>query len=156
MALGNPPYYSHYAIAELFLQTALKGLKPGGRVQIVTKQGYLVMGQGGAIQFDPNNSVAITVAPDGTISQGSQVRGKLNVVGFNDPNLLKPVGDGFYHATDPNLVTGESDSMVRQGFLEEARKKPQRFRVIDASQPPESVHAQILAAVKPLLPGRAE
>ena len=50
----------------------------------------------------------------------------------------------------------EFHRLVRQGFLVESRKNPQRFRVIDASQPPESVHAQILAAVKPLLPGRAE
>jgi 16S rRNA (guanine1207-N2)-methyltransferase len=38
LVLGNPPYYSHYTIAELFLQTARLALKPGGRVQIVTKQ----------------------------------------------------------------------------------------------------------------------
>lgn len=66
---------------------------------------------------------------------------------------------GLARQQDHNRMEGESldfHRRVRQGFLEEARKKPQRFRVIDASQPPESVHAQILAAVKPLLPGRAE
>ncbi|MFV0443849.1 MAG: class I SAM-dependent methyltransferase [Planctomycetaceae bacterium] len=38
LVVGNPPYYSHYTIAELFLQTAKAALKPGGRVQMVTKQ----------------------------------------------------------------------------------------------------------------------
>lgn len=38
VALGNPPYYSHFTIAEIFLQTALEGLKPGGRVYIVAKE----------------------------------------------------------------------------------------------------------------------
>ncbi len=37
LALGNPPYFSDYRIAEVFLQAALAGLKPGGRVLMVTK-----------------------------------------------------------------------------------------------------------------------
>lgn len=38
LAIGNPPYYSHYTIAELFLQAAKRGLKPGGEVLMVSKQ----------------------------------------------------------------------------------------------------------------------
>lgn len=38
VALGNPPYYSHYQIAEIFLQSARRHLRPGGRVYMVTKQ----------------------------------------------------------------------------------------------------------------------
>lgn len=38
LVVGNPPYYSHYAIAELFLQTARRALRPGGMVLMVTKQ----------------------------------------------------------------------------------------------------------------------
>ncbi len=38
VAVGNPPYYSHFQIAEIFLQSALKHLKVGGRLYIVTKQ----------------------------------------------------------------------------------------------------------------------
>jgi 16S rRNA (guanine1207-N2)-methyltransferase len=37
VAVGNPPYFSHYQIAEIFLQAARKGLRPGGRVWMVTK-----------------------------------------------------------------------------------------------------------------------
>ncbi|SFI08918.1 class I SAM-dependent methyltransferase [Planctomicrobium piriforme] len=33
----NPPYFSHFQIAEIFLQSALRGLKPGGRLYMVTK-----------------------------------------------------------------------------------------------------------------------
>ena len=35
--LGNPPYFSNYRIAELFLQTAVRMLKPGGEIMIVSK-----------------------------------------------------------------------------------------------------------------------
>jgi 16S rRNA (guanine1207-N2)-methyltransferase len=37
LALGNPPYFSDYRIAELFLQSARQALKPGGTILIVTK-----------------------------------------------------------------------------------------------------------------------
>ncbi len=37
VALANPPYFSHFQIAEIFLQSARKGLKPGGRLYFVTK-----------------------------------------------------------------------------------------------------------------------
>lgn len=37
LLLGNPPYYSDFRISELFLQTAKTALRPGGRIQIVTK-----------------------------------------------------------------------------------------------------------------------
>ena len=37
LALANPPYFSNYAIADLFLDTAHRALKPKAKVQIVTK-----------------------------------------------------------------------------------------------------------------------
>jgi 16S rRNA G1207 methylase RsmC len=37
VAVGNPPYYSQYKIANLFLMAAHAALKPGGRVYMVTK-----------------------------------------------------------------------------------------------------------------------
>jgi 16S rRNA (guanine1207-N2)-methyltransferase len=37
LALGNPPYFGDHAIAELFLQSAHRALKPSGHILIVTK-----------------------------------------------------------------------------------------------------------------------
>ncbi len=37
LALANPPYFSNYAIADLFLDTAHRALKPKAKVMIVTK-----------------------------------------------------------------------------------------------------------------------
>lgn len=87
--------------------------------QLVTKQGYSVLGDGGPIQLDRAGAVAITVAPDGTITQGNEVRGKINLVTFNDPNLLNPVGGGYYLANSPGLQANpDGGSSVRQGVLE--------------------------------------
>jgi 16S rRNA (guanine1207-N2)-methyltransferase len=38
LAVGNPPYFGDYAIAELFIRTACDALVPGGRCLIVAKQ----------------------------------------------------------------------------------------------------------------------
>ncbi len=37
LALGNPPYYSHHRISEIFVAAAVRALKPGGRAHFVTK-----------------------------------------------------------------------------------------------------------------------
>ena len=37
LALANPPYFSRYRIAEIFLNGAARALKPGGTVIVVTK-----------------------------------------------------------------------------------------------------------------------
>jgi 16S rRNA (guanine1207-N2)-methyltransferase len=37
LVLANPPYFSNYAIAELFLDTAYRALKKGALVHVVTK-----------------------------------------------------------------------------------------------------------------------
>lgn len=38
LALANPPYFSNFRIAEIFVQAARNGLKLGGRLHFVTKQ----------------------------------------------------------------------------------------------------------------------
>jgi len=38
LALANPPYYSDFRIAQLFIDTAWKALAPGGTLLVVTKQ----------------------------------------------------------------------------------------------------------------------
>jgi 16S rRNA G1207 methylase RsmC len=38
LSLANPPYFSNFRIAEIFVQAAFNCLKPGGRLHFVTKQ----------------------------------------------------------------------------------------------------------------------
>jgi dTMP kinase len=47
--------------------------------------------------------------------------------------------------------TEQFHQRVRQAFLALARKYPERIKVIDASEPPEWVHREIVALVEPLL-----
>jgi dTMP kinase len=47
--------------------------------------------------------------------------------------------------------TEQFHQRVRQAFLSLARKYPERMKVINASQPPERIHREIVALVEPLL-----
>jgi flagellar basal body rod protein FlgG len=87
--------------------------------QLVTKQGYQVMGDGGQLQFDPANPAPITVSPTGDVSQGGEPKGRLRMVEFPQPELLSQAGAGYFIAQD-GTVPLPATSGVRQGFLEAA------------------------------------
>jgi dTMP kinase len=46
----------------------------------------------------------------------------------------------------------EYQARLRSGFLAEARRRPDRIRVVDAGPPPAAVHAAICREVAPLFP----
>jgi flagellar basal-body rod protein FlgF len=93
--------------------------------QFVTKQGYLVLGDGGPVQFDPNSSSPITVSATGEVSQGDQLRGRLRLVEFSQPQSLTAIGSGYFLADRPGMVPGQAaSSSVRQGFLEGSNTSP--------------------------------
>lgn len=58
---------------------------------------------------------------------------------------------GLNRQTDRNRMEAESLSFhrqVREGYLEEAARSPQRFRILNAAQSPEILHHAILQAVE--------
>ena len=125
LAIDGPAFFEVQLPAGGNAYTRDGEFKINAQGELVSKQGYLVLGEAGAIQLDRNNSGAISVAADGTVSQGSEIRGKLNLVAFNDPNLLTPASGGLYLAKDPNLQPlSENKSTLRQGFLEGANTSP--------------------------------
>ena len=92
--------------------------------QLVTNQGFPVLGEGGPIQLDPNNAAPVTMSPSGDISQGDQVKGRVRLVEFSQPGSLTPIGEGYFLA-DRSVVPGTaSTSSIRQGFLEGSNTSP--------------------------------
>jgi flagellar basal body rod protein FlgG len=89
--------------------------------QLVSKQGYLVMGDGGPIQLDPSNSSPISISATGEVSQGSDPKGKLQISDFSQPNLLTPISAGYFIASNPSIRPEDAPgTTVRQGFVEAA------------------------------------
>jgi flagellar basal body rod protein FlgG len=93
--------------------------------QLVTKQGYFVLGDSGPLQLDPANSTPISLSPTGEVSQGGSVKGRIRLVEFAKPNLLKPAGNGCFINPNPQSVpVAATTSQLRQGFLESANTSP--------------------------------
>jgi flagellar basal-body rod protein FlgF len=91
---------------------------------LVTKQGYPVLGENGPLQFDPNNSSAITVSATGDVSQGDQIVGKLQTTEFKNTGQLVRTGTGFFSAEKGAQPSASAATQVRQGFTEAANMSP--------------------------------
>lgn len=93
--------------------------------QLATKQGHVVLGDSGPIQLDRGNAAPLMISADGEVSQGTDRKGKLRIMDFNDPRLLTPIGGGSFMATNPSVRASEvREPSVRQGFLEAANTSP--------------------------------
>ena len=69
---------------------------------------------------------------------------------------LEAAAGRMCRALDRMELQGQSfQARVRAGFLTEAQRAPERICVIDATQPPEVVHAAVVAAVGRLKAGPA-
>ncbi len=94
---------------------------------LVTKQGYVVQGDGGAITLDPKGSPP-SISADGIVSQsvnGQDNRvGRLNVVRIANMSDLSKAGDGTYTLTSNAAALPATDAHVRQGFLEASNVNP--------------------------------
>jgi flagellar basal body rod protein FlgG len=89
--------------------------------QLVTAQGFPVLGESGPIRFDSDSSKAITVSASGQVSQGDVIKGKLQIAEFNRPGQLTSIGSGLFRADESNLKpSGDSTTQVRQGCVESA------------------------------------
>jgi flagellar basal-body rod protein FlgF len=95
--------------------------------QLVTKQGYLVLGTSGPLQINPNNPAAFTVSATGEVSQGEEQKGKLQLTNFKNPQQLTMISAGYFLADKPEAQPVPATStQVRQGFIEAANTSPTR------------------------------
>jgi flagellar basal-body rod protein FlgG len=97
---------------------------------LVTSAGLPVMGEGGPIQIDPANATPVSISSTGEVSQGSESRGKLKIVDFNEPKLLRFIGGGNFLADDANLTqTTPANTTVRQECVESSNTSPTKDMV---------------------------
>jgi flagellar basal-body rod protein FlgF len=120
--------------------------------ELVTAEGYQVLGESGPITFQPKDR-SIAISQDGTISvrEGSNAqtesqRGQLRVVSFDQPGRLQKDGTGVFQA--PAGVTPQADklSRVMQGTIEKSnvRSVIEMTRMIEVTRSYTHV-AEILA-----------
>jgi flagellar basal-body rod protein FlgF len=84
------------ANGEAYTRDGRFALGPGG--ELVTRNGDPVMGDGGPITLDPAAG-EVSIGKDGSLSQGEQVIGRLQVVAFDTPEALEKMGGNLWKAT---------------------------------------------------------
>lgn len=94
--------------------------------ELVTAEGFQVLGESGPITFQPKDR-DITISADGTISvrEGNSAktesqRGKLRVVGFERPQQLQKDGAGTFSAPQNITPLPDTESRLVQGAVEKS------------------------------------
>ncbi|MFM8939247.1 MAG: flagellar basal-body rod protein FlgF [Phenylobacterium sp.] len=92
--------------------------------RIVTQSGQPVLDPGGAeVIIDPRNG-PVEIARDGSISQGIEQVGRIDVVTFDSLSVLEKVGDNQFRNTSNAQPQPAPGSLVRQGMLEASNVNP--------------------------------
>lgn len=87
--------------------------------QLVTKEGYTVMGQGGSIQIDTRNPHPFSISASGEVGQGAESKGKLKLVDFTHPEQLQPLSGSYFAANNSSAgLQSSAKGTFRQGYVE--------------------------------------
>jgi flagellar basal-body rod protein FlgF len=108
--------------------------------RLVTQKGLPVLDDGGGeIVLDPADG-QLSVAEDGTLTQGDISVGKLGVVTFRTLATLEKAGDNLYRNTSTQQPQPAEAAHVRQGMLESSNVQPilEITRMIEVSRAYES------------------
>jgi len=88
--------------------------------QLVTAQGYPVLGAGGPVNISGSGTVNIT--PDGTVLVNNQASGTIDVVNVTNPKTLQKVGANMFTGRNGDAPvttpTDPGESKIYQGYLE--------------------------------------
>ena len=110
--------------------------------RLTTQAGDTVSDDGGGeITIDPAKPGQVSIAPDGTVSQGTERIGKIGVFKFDSLSALEKTGDNLYQNPSNQQATAVTDPRVRQGMLEGSNVNPilQITRMIEVSRAYEQV-----------------
>jgi flagellar basal-body rod protein FlgF len=99
-------------------------LDPAGR--LVTMAGQPVLDDGGGEIVIDTERGRVSIAADGTVSQGEERVAKVGVGRFQELSVLAKVGDNLYRNTSNQQPQAAAAAKVRQGMLEGSNVQPIR------------------------------
>lgn len=126
------------AAGERYTRDGRFTLGPEGR--LTTQAGDPVQGEGGDIVVNPELG-PVSIAIDGTVSQGVNKVGKIAVVAFDDLSGLSKAGDNLFSNTSNLQPQPSTAARVHQGMLEGSNVNSilQVTRLIEISRAYESM-----------------
>jgi flagellar basal-body rod protein FlgF len=109
--------------------------------RLVTEDGAALLDEGGGdIAIDPKLG-PVTIAKDGTVSQGAERLGKVGLVKFDQLSVLEKVGENRYRNSSNAQPQAATESVIQQGMLEGSNVKPiaEITRMIEVTRAYESM-----------------
>jgi len=125
---------------ERYTRNGALQISPQG--ELVTSEGYQVLGDGGPIAFQTQDN-GITINPEGTVSVKDPsnstvaiIRGQLRVVSFSQAQRLQKEGGSTFNAPAGMPAGPSTKSVVVQGALEKSNVRPiiEMSRMIEVSR----------------------
>jgi flagellar basal-body rod protein FlgF len=109
--------------------------------RLTTQAGQPVLDEGGGEIVLDLEKGAITIATDGTVSQGAERVGKVGVYKFDTLSVLEKKGDNLLANTSNAQPAPATEAKVRQGMLEGSNVQPilEITRMIEVSRAYEQV-----------------
>jgi flagellar basal-body rod protein FlgF len=105
-------------------------LQVNSQGELVTSEGYRILGDGGPIAFQPQDT-GITINPEGTVSvkDGANatieiIRGRLRLVNFTRPQRLQKEGGSTFSTPADMPAAPSTTARVVQGALEKSNVRP--------------------------------
>ena len=95
-------------------------LDPQG--EVVTSNGYLLQGDGGAPIVVPTGASDVTISPDGTVSTPQGTAGHIPVVTFANPQLMTAEANNLYNTSE--AAQPVTTTQVMQGTVEDSNLQP--------------------------------
>ncbi len=86
--------------------------------QLVTKEGYPVLGDGAPITLEDTTGSGVWLSEDGHFFVDETIASKIDVVSFDNPQALKRMGSNYFQATQGAGPPAPTDSPVKQGYVE--------------------------------------
>jgi flagellar basal-body rod protein FlgG len=88
--------------------------------QLVTQEGYPVLGDGVPITLEDTTGNDVWLSEDRNFFVDETITARLDVVTFVDPQKLKRIGRNYFKATKDSGNGMPSESLVKQGYIEDS------------------------------------
>ncbi len=88
------------------------------KYELVTKEGYRVLGDGAPITLEDTTGKGIWLSEDGHFFVDETISSKIDVVTFDNPEGLKRVGSNYFQATNKAGQPTPTEPVVKQGYIE--------------------------------------
>ncbi len=92
--------------------------------QLVTQEGYPVLGNGAPIVLEDTTGKGLWLSGDGRFFVDSTQTGAIDVVSFDNPQALQRMGGNLFSAPPRAGAAIPVDARVKQGYLEDSNVNP--------------------------------